>query len=127
MKNNIINKIESIRKDRKLTQLELTKLINVPTSTYSRWILNDSLIDVYKLIEICKILNISSEYLLGLSNFKFNIESLLFDNAKFEDDYYINSIFAPANDNTYYIKTLVKKLPSEEDIKKEVDEYLTIT
>ncbi|MBE7082232.1 MAG: helix-turn-helix transcriptional regulator [Clostridiales bacterium] len=58
--------IKELRKEKKLTQTELAKLLNTTQDTISLWELGKSLPSVIDLVNLCKIFNVSADYLLGL-------------------------------------------------------------
>lgn len=66
---NIGKKIAELRKKSHLTQTELAKLLHTSQDTISLWELNKSLPDVESVVMLCKIFNVSSDYLLDLSIF----------------------------------------------------------
>ena len=64
----ISNRIKEIRKYHKLTQKELAKLLNTSQSTISSYEKGKTLILTAFLYEICKKLNVSSDYIVGKTN-----------------------------------------------------------
>ena len=59
-------KIRQLRNERRLTQTDLAKILHVSQDTISLWELDKSLPDVKAVVEICKLFDVSSDYLLGL-------------------------------------------------------------
>ena len=64
----IRHKIKELRKENKLTQKELAKLINKSETGYASWEQGLSEPNVNDIILLCKIFNVSADYLLGLSD-----------------------------------------------------------
>ena len=63
---NIGKIIKELRLEKGLTQTEFAKLLNTTHDTISLWELGKSYPDIYYIIEIAKIFEVSSDYLLGL-------------------------------------------------------------
>ncbi|QGM92132.1 helix-turn-helix domain-containing protein [Enterococcus faecalis] len=61
-------KLKAIRKSKRLTQLDLSKRLNVSKGTISAYEQGLSYPSIETLVEICKILDTSSDYLLGISD-----------------------------------------------------------
>lgn len=59
--------LKKIRKEKKLTQEELAKKIGVSKASFSRYESGEANVSVGKIIELCKILDVSSDELLGIS------------------------------------------------------------
>lgn len=65
----IINsKIKELRQEKKLTQKELAIKLGVSSTCYAGWEQGYREPSLECLIKLCKILEISSDYLLGLSD-----------------------------------------------------------
>lgn len=60
--------IKTERKIKKLTQEQLAKKIGITQDSISLWETNKRIPDTIYIIELCKILNISADYLLGLDD-----------------------------------------------------------
>lgn len=60
--------IRELRKEKGLTQEGLAKLLFVSQDTISLWELNKSLPDIKSLIELTKIFEVSSDFILGIEN-----------------------------------------------------------
>ncbi len=58
--------LRDLRKEHKLTQTQLADKLCTTQDTISLWELGKSFPDIPTLIKICKIFDISSDYLLGL-------------------------------------------------------------
>lgn len=58
--------IKELRLEQKLTQTELAKKLNTTQDTISLWELGKSFPDIQSLINLSKIFNVSTDYLLGL-------------------------------------------------------------
>ncbi len=61
------NKIRQLRKDAKYTQTQLADMLSTSQDTVSIWELDKALPDVESLIKLCKIFDVSADYILGLS------------------------------------------------------------
>jgi Predicted transcriptional regulators len=62
------DKLKSVRKSRRLTQLELSKKLHVSKGTVSAYEQSLSYPSVETLTKICSILDTSADYLLGISD-----------------------------------------------------------
>ncbi len=60
------NVIKNLRKERKLTQMQLATLLCTSQDTISLWELNKSLPDIESLVKLAKIFDVSTDFLLGL-------------------------------------------------------------
>lgn len=58
--------IRDLRKELKLSQTELAKLLYVSQDTISLWELDKSLPDIKAIINMTKIFNISADYILDI-------------------------------------------------------------
>jgi transcriptional regulator with XRE-family HTH domain len=63
-------RLKKVLNDRGMMQKELAEKIGVSEVVISRYIHGGRIISVPILIEICKALNVSADYLLGLSEVK---------------------------------------------------------
>lgn len=63
-----ITRLREIRKDRDLTQLDIAKVLNTSQVQYSRYEMGIRLIPIDKLVSLAKYYNVSTDYLLGLTN-----------------------------------------------------------
>lgn len=59
--------IRQLRKDAKYTQTQLAQMLSTSQDTVSIWELDKALPDVESLIKLCKIFDVSADYILGLS------------------------------------------------------------
>lgn len=64
----IYKRIKEIRKKHKLTQEEMSKKLKLYLTQYRRYETGETEIPAHKIIEICKIFNITSDYILELSD-----------------------------------------------------------
>lgn len=69
MNNVIKNRIQELRKENGLTQKELAALCKVKQSCVSKWERGATLPDIEMVIILTKILNTTSDYLLGIKDF----------------------------------------------------------
>ncbi len=63
---NIGKTIKELRREKKMSQTELAKLLYTSQDTISLWECGKSLPDVQSIIKMTKIFNVSSDYILGL-------------------------------------------------------------
>ncbi len=63
-----ITRLREIRKDRDLTQVDIAKILNTSQVQYSRYEMGIRLIPIDKLVALAKYYNVSTDYLLGLTN-----------------------------------------------------------
>lgn len=66
MKCKIDSRIKELRKENKISQIELAKLCNVQQSCVSKWERGETLPDILMLIKLCEIFKCSADYLLGI-------------------------------------------------------------
>lgn len=59
------NKLKELRKDKKLTQQQISDILNVKQNTYSQWENDINEPDLLSLVKIADILKVSTDYLLG--------------------------------------------------------------
>lgn len=62
------DKLKSVRKSRRLTQLELSKRLHVSKGTVSAYEQSLSYPSIETLTKICSVLDTSADYLLGISD-----------------------------------------------------------
>ena len=74
IKNIIAKNISNLRKENKLTQLELAEKMNYSDKAISRWERGETLPDIDVLIKLCNLFNVNFEYLItdNPSNIKTN-------------------------------------------------------
>lgn len=63
----VLPRIKEIRKLRNLSQIQVAQKIGMEQTQYSRYERGENEIKVNVLIDICKALNVSSDYILGLT------------------------------------------------------------
>lgn len=61
-------RLEDLRKDRDLTQAQVAKLLNLPREQYRRYETGINEAKAGFLKEVCKLYNVSADYLLGFTN-----------------------------------------------------------
>lgn len=66
--NTLGEKIRQLRKDRKLSQTQLAKILSISQDTISLWETGKSLPDANNIVAICKFFEVSADYLLGLED-----------------------------------------------------------
>ena len=64
----MFERIRNLREDRDLTQKQIAKMLNCSQQVYSNYELGQRDIPTDILIKICKIYDVSADYILGLSN-----------------------------------------------------------
>lgn len=62
------NRLRDIRKDRDLTQKDIAKVLGTSQVQYSRYEIGVRLIPIDKLVILSNYYNVSTDYLLGLTN-----------------------------------------------------------
>ena len=62
------SKIRELRKEKGLSQTALAELLCTTQDTISLWELGKSYPDIIAVVELSKIFNVSSDYLLGLES-----------------------------------------------------------
>lgn len=65
----ISEKIKELRIERGYTQTDLAKLVGVKQSCVSKWERGATLPDSDMIVSLCKLFQISSDYLLGLTDY----------------------------------------------------------
>lgn len=65
-----LERIRALREDNDLTQKEMAKHLNIAQNTYCQYETGKRDLPINCLIQICKIFNVSSDYILGLTNTK---------------------------------------------------------
>ena len=65
IKQNIARNISELRKQHKLTQLELAEKLNYSDKAISRWERGDTLPDIDILCKICELFSVNFEYLIS--------------------------------------------------------------
>lgn len=66
----IETKLKNLREDRDLKQREIAKLIKTTQSYYSQLENGQKMITIDRLIKLAKFYNVSTDYILGLTNSK---------------------------------------------------------
>lgn len=69
------NKLEELREINELTKTELANKLGVSDSIYARWENGKDIIPTRRIYQIANIYKINIDYLLGLSNYKKNLNS----------------------------------------------------
>lgn len=66
-----LNRIKKLRKKNKLTQSQIAEKLNIPQRTYSHYENGTRTIPLEFIINIAKIYNVTSDYILELSDKKY--------------------------------------------------------
>lgn len=66
----LAKKLKDLREDHDLTQIDLSKKLNITPASISRWESGINAPDYETLIKLAKLYNVSIDYLLGLSEIK---------------------------------------------------------
>ena len=61
--------IKQLRKEAKYTQTQLANMLSTSQDTISIWELDKALPDVESVIKLCKIFEVSADFLLGLTEY----------------------------------------------------------
>lgn len=61
--------IKQLRKEAKFTQTQLANMLSTSQDTISIWELDKALPDVESVIKLCKIFDVSADFLLGLTEY----------------------------------------------------------
>ena len=61
-------KLKSIRKERGMTQKDVYELLKISPNGYASWEQGRTEPDIATLKKLCKILNVSADYLIGLED-----------------------------------------------------------
>ena len=69
MKNKFAQRIKELRIENKLNQGKLAELCKVQQSCISKWERGETLPDIETLITIAEVLNVSTDYLLGVKDY----------------------------------------------------------
>lgn len=64
----VLNRIKEIRKEKEISQEEISKTLGMKQTQYSRYERGENEIKVNVLIDICKALNVSADYILELTD-----------------------------------------------------------
>ncbi len=66
--NDNLTRLKDIRKDRDLSQKDIAKVLNTSQVQYSRYEMGIRLLPIDKLVILANYYNVSTDYLLGLTN-----------------------------------------------------------
>lgn len=69
MKNKFAQRVKDLRIENKLNQVKFAELCKVKQSCVSKWERAETLPDIETLITIAEILNVSTDYLLGIKDY----------------------------------------------------------
>lgn len=69
MKNKFAQRVKELRIENKLSQAKFAELCNVKQSCISKWERGETLPDIETLISISEVLNVSTDYLLGIKDY----------------------------------------------------------
>ena len=62
-------RLKELRKEKKLSQQQMARYLNIKQQSYARYELNTSEPSFEMLVEIAKFFDISTDYLLGLTDY----------------------------------------------------------
>ena len=68
-----MNRLKHLRLDKGLKQIELAEILNIAQSTLSGWETDKFEIDKEHLSQLCSFFNVTSDYLLGISDIRISI------------------------------------------------------
>ncbi len=60
--------LRKIRKEREMTQKDVCKILNVSLNGYASWEQGRTEPDIKTIVKLCKIFDVSADYLLGLED-----------------------------------------------------------
>lgn len=63
-------RLRALREDNDLTQTQIATMLSIAQTTYSQYELDKRPMPIEYIIALCKFYNVSSDYLLGLSDKK---------------------------------------------------------
>ena len=63
-------RLRALREDNDLTQIQIATMLGIAQTTYSQYELDKRPMPIEYIIALCKFYNVSSDYLLGLSDKK---------------------------------------------------------
>ena len=63
-------RLRALREDNDLTQTQIATMLGIAQTTYSQYELDKRCMPIEYIIALCKFYNVSSDYLLGLSDKK---------------------------------------------------------
>lgn len=78
--------LRELRKEKNLTQKEIAELLYTTTPTYSHWENGYQEPNIETIVNICRLFNVSADYLLGVEETKqqrINIEKHIVKNNKY--------------------------------------------
>jgi len=67
------NRIKELRITKKLSQLDIAKVLGVSRSSYAMWETNNNIIPLKRLLELSNFYNVSLDYMLGFNNQNYEI------------------------------------------------------
>lgn len=83
-----MNRLKELRKEKKLTQKELAKILGISKRTLAYWEKGESQIKTEKAEKLADFFGVNTAYLLGYSDFPArNLKELLFHEIKAEKEY----------------------------------------
>lgn len=92
-----MNRIKELREDRDLRQIDVTNAVGIDQRTLSNYETGKTLPDSYAIIELAKFFNVSTDYLLGVTDYNYSGKSSIINE--------ITAIEAKLNN----IKTFINK------------------
>lgn len=69
------DRIKKIRIDNNMSQSDVAKLMKVGRSSYAMWESNNNIFPIRRLLDFCDIFRINIDYILGLGDNAYNIDS----------------------------------------------------
>lgn len=67
-----MNRIKELREDRDLRQIDVTNAVGIDQRTLSNYETGKTLPDSYAIIELAKFFNVSTDYLLGVTDYNYS-------------------------------------------------------
>lgn len=75
--NNLSSKLKQLREEKGMTQKELSEVLNISTSAYGYYEQGKSFPNLETILLLSEYYNVSIDYLLGKSNYKYCVEALI--------------------------------------------------
>ena len=79
MEMNIMNRIRELREDGDLRQIDVARATGIDQKTLSNYETEKTFPDSYSIIRLAEFFNVTTDYLLGVSNFNFSNRENIID------------------------------------------------
>lgn len=88
-----MNRIKELRKERNLTQIQLSEILEIDQTTVSKWELGKAFPDSQTLKKLSAFFDVSIDYLLGNSTYYYPDQLAHADGVKSDEDREVLSLF----------------------------------